>query len=920
MTTTKTRRRQGVRAARLGALGAVGVVAAAGLTLPSWSGASAAPALLSQGKAITASSSENPDYLAAKFADDGDLGTRWASKATDNEWLQVNLGSRQALGQITLTWEAAYAKSFKLQGSNDGVTFTDLTQATSGVNGAQTVTVSGSYQYVRMQGLTRATGYGYSLWEFQVFAGAAVDPTPTTCGTTNAAIGKAASASSVENADYTPAKAAFDGNAGTRWSSQPNDDQWLQVNLGSSQPVCKVTLTWEAAYAKTFKLQGSNNGTTFSDISAVTAGVNGTQTVPVSGSYQYVRMQGLTRATGYGYSLWEMAVNVGSGGSTTGPTPTPTPTPTTTPTPTPTPTTTPTGPTGPGLPTSDTPDLGSNVAIFDPTMSKATIQTKLDEVFNAQKENQFGDRRDALLFKPGNYGNIATNDGADGVYANIGFNTSILGLGLSPDDVTINGAVTVDAFNASEAGNATQNFWRSAENLSINPIGGTDRWGVSQAAPFRRIHVKGSLDLFPNGCGWSSGGYIADSVVDGQTSSCSQQQFYTRDSNLGFNLKPKQVPWDGSNWNMVFSGVVNAPAQSFPNPKYTTLDTTPVSREKPFLYIDGAGKYRVFVPSLRTNARGASWVSGTTAGSSLPMSTFYVAKPGVSAATLNQALAAGQNLFFTPGVYHLNETLNVTKADTVVLGIGYATLIPDNGVVGMTVADVDGVKIAGLLFDAGTTNSSSLMTVGASRSTVSHAANPTTVQDTYFRVGGGVAGKATNSLIVNSSNVIIDHTWAWRADHGSGVGWNLNTADNGVVVNGDNVLATGLFVEHYQKWNVLWNGNGGRTIFYQNEMPYDPPNQAAWMSTPTTNGYAAYKVAPSVTTHEAWGLGSYILTLNDRSMHSARAFEVPDTAGVKMHDMVTVSLGNVGIIDHVINNTGPVTPTNSTPASVTSYP
>ena len=110
--------------------------------------------------------------------------------------------------------------------------------------------------------------------------------------------------------------------------------------------------------------------------------------------------------------------------------------------------------------------------------------------------------------------------------------------------------------------------------------------------------------------------------------------------------------------------------------------------------------------------------------------------------------------------------------------------------------------------------------------------------------------------MVNSNNVIGDHMWLWRADHGSGVGWTTNTADTGLVVNGDNVTMYGLFVEHYQKYQVIWNGNGGRTYFFQNEMPYDPPNQAAWMNG-STQGYAAYKVADSVTSHEAWGLGSY---------------------------------------------------------------
>jgi hypothetical protein len=301
------------------------------------------------------------------------------------------------------------------------------------------------------------------------------------------------------------------------------------------------------------------------------------------------------------------------------------------------------------------------------------------------------------------------------------------------------------------------------------------------------------------------------------------------------------------------------------------------------------------------------------------MSQFFVARPSDGAARINQALAQGLNIFLTPGIYHLNQTINITRPDTVVLGVGLPTLIPDGGINAMSVADVDGVKLAGFLFDAGTTNSQVLLTVGPAGSSANHAANPTTIQDVFFRIGGAFAGKATTSLIVNSNNVIIDHIWAWRGDHGAGIGWNLNTADTGLIVNGDDVLATGLFVEHYQKYEVIWNGERGRTIFFQNEKPYDPPNQAAWMNG-AMNGYAAYKVADGVTTHEAWGLGSYCYFNVNPAVNAYHSFEVPNRPGVRMHNLSTVSLGNNGSITHVINDTGAVTPTNSTPSVVVNYP
>ncbi|GHF65731.1 hypothetical protein FHX82_006076 [Amycolatopsis bartoniae] len=554
---------------------------------------------------------------------------------------------------------------------------------------------------------------------------------------------------------------------------------------------------------------------------------------------------------------------------------------------------------------SDTPDFGSNVRIFDPSMSAASIQSQLDADFNAQKDTQsaqFANGRVAHLFKPGTYA----------VHDNVGFYTSVAGLGQNPDDVTINGDVTVDAFNSSDAGNATQNFWRSAENLAINPSSGADRWAVAQAAPFRRIDVHGDLQLYPASYGWASGGYVADTKVSGQAASVSQQQWYTRDSALG--------SWAGGVWNMVFSGTTGAPATTFPNPPETTLATTPVSRDVPYLYLDGSGKYRVFLPSLRTNASGPSWANGSTPGSSLPMSQFYVVKSGDTAASINNALASGCNLFFTPGVYHLSQTLNVTRPDTVVLGIGYPTLVPDNGVDAMHVSDVDGVRLKGLLFDAGTTNSSALLTVGTQGSATSHAADPVSIQDVFFRIGGQVAGKATTSLVVNSNDTIIDHIWAWRADHGNAgtVGWTVNTADTGLLVNGNNVIATGLFVEHYQKYEVIWNGQNGRTIFFQNEMPYDVPNQASWNS--GVNGYAAYKVGSGVTSHEAWGLGSYCYFNVNPSVNAYHAFEVPNASGVRFHSLLTVSLNYQGTITHVINDTGAVTPSGTTPSNVVSYP
>ncbi|MCU1682596.1 MAG: Ricin lectin [Amycolatopsis sp.] len=543
---------------------------------------------------------------------------------------------------------------------------------------------------------------------------------------------------------------------------------------------------------------------------------------------------------------------------------------------------------------SDAPDFGPNVKIFDPSMSSSDIQSQLDSISNQQQGNEFGGDRYAVMFKPGTYNNDV----------NVGYYTQALGLGLNPDDVTINGGVHVQDQN----GGALVNFWRGAENFAVNPSGGTDTWAVSQSSPMRRVDIHGDLQLSDSG--YSSGGFLADSNVTGQVRSGSQQQWLSRNTSWG--------SWDGSNWNMVFVGAQNAPAQSFPNPPDTTVDQTPVVREKPFLYVDGSGNYQVFAPSVRTNTAGTTWGSGTAPGKSLPISQFYIAKPADTADTINSALASGKNLLFTPGVYHLSSEIHVTRPDTVVLGLGLATLTPDNGNAAMKVDDVNGVEIAGLLLDAGQTNSPVLLEVGPSGSGADHSGDPTTLSDVFFRVGGAGVGKVSQAAVINSNNVITDDTWIWRADHGDGVGWNDNTADNGLVVNGDNVTAYGLAVEHFQQYQVIWNGNDGRTYFFQNEMPYDVPDQGTWRG--GGNGYAAYKVADTVTNHQAWGLGSYCYFSTNPSVVADRAFEVPNTPGVSLHGLVTVSLGGTGTITNIINDTGGSVNSGNTVADLSNYP
>jgi|WetSurMetagenome_2_1015567.scaffolds.fasta_scaffold00055_50 hypothetical protein len=535
------------------------------------------------------------------------------------------------------------------------------------------------------------------------------------------------------------------------------------------------------------------------------------------------------------------------------------------------------------------PDFGPNVLIFDPSMNTGFMQARLDTVSGLQDGAQFGAGRYAYFFKPGFYN----------LDVRVGFYTEALGLGLTPDSVQITGLVHSEADWM--GGNATCTFWRACAGICVLPDNGLNRWAASQGVPVRRMHIKGNVALDDGG--WSSGGYIADTKVDGSVSSGSQQQYFSRNDVYG--------SWGGQVWNMVFVGVTGAPTENGVN--RTVVPKTPLIAEKPFLNIDRSGNYFIMVPDLRRDSTaGVSWAGGTTAGIQLPIDLFYIAKPTDNAASINAALASGKNMLFTPGHYNLESTILVTRPGTVVLGIGYPSLTPVNGNIAMKVSDVDGVKIGGLLLEGNTQNSPVLLQVGDSGSTLDHSKNPICLYDIFCRVGGQFNGLAACFVKINCNDVILDHTWLWRADHGAGAGWNSNKNANGLIVNGNNVTVYGLFVEHTQEYQTWWNGENGRVYFYQSEMPYDPPDQPSWMRG-SVNGYPSYKVSDNVRTHEARGLGVYSVFHNN--VASENAYEVPMNApGIKMHHLVTQKLGG-GEITHVINTTG-----GTASSSVLDYP
>ncbi len=569
--------------------------------------------------------------------------------------------------------------------------------------------------------------------------------------------------------------------------------------------------------------------------------------------------------------------------------------------------------------------FGNNMYIFNETDNQDQMDATIEKIFDGQHYNQFGEERYTLAYKPGDY------TGASDV--NMGYYTQLLGLGKTPYDVKIRNVRTPAALSKN---NATCNFWVGIENVTIADLDNNDdvyfsfQWGVSQAAPARRLYVerKASFDWYS---GWASGGFVADCYFEKSAGSYSQQQYYYRNCYINGGVY-------GVNWNQLIQGCegINGnnskdnTGKPFSNAVAllqnngvtnwdqrgctTMIDNTPVIREKPFLYFDAAeDEYKVFVPAMRKDAKGVSW-SRENMGEGTSISVdkyFYVARPDRdTAATINKQLRLGKNIIFSPGVYHAEEAIHVTKANTVLLGLGQATIIPDNEEAAIVTEDVGGLAVCGLILDAGN-HSKTLLTVGKEGCNRDHSDNPTVLQDVIYRVGGtGHLGRCDSCQVINSNHVIIDHTWIWRADHGDNTGWYKNTSDNGLIVNGDDVTSYGLFCEHFQKYDIIWRGERGSTYFLQNEKCYDPQSQESWMSHDgEKKGYAAYKVANNVKEHYAVALGVYdvFINTNGASIYLDNAIEVPDSEKVLIENACIVEIANgagpkVGI-NHIVNGT-----------------
>ncbi|GAB3522615.1 hypothetical protein [Emticicia fontis] len=568
--------------------------------------------------------------------------------------------------------------------------------------------------------------------------------------------------------------------------------------------------------------------------------------------------------------------------------------------------------------------FGDNVYFYDRKYEKAeTARNEINSQFLtcglAGVNGEWTTKRQAYYLKANINGQTYDSGGsgsASSAEANsieLGFYSHIGGLGKTPTEVKLGSVFTRP--HLSGGANATCTFWRSMENVTVMR---DFAWTVSQSTSARRMQIESTSkyisDVGSNNF-WGSGGFIADSRYTASRPNWGgQQQWYTRNTNF-----PAGSGTMGGSYNMVWQGCVNAPEANDAN---SPISTTPIIREKPFLFIDKDGEYKVFVPAWQKDRVGVSWSETDMGKGKIQdlLTDWYVAKEGDTEVEINNALKVGKNIFFTPGHYALNAPIQVNRKDAILLGAGIAsvTLEPtEKNTWGcIYVDDKDGIIVAGLLMDSFNSTTYQIR-VGNEGAKADHSSNPILLTDITCRVGG-VQSKNIQihtSMQINSNHVVGDHFWLWRADHGSQRGgnlrWTRDRCKNGLMVNGDDVTLYGLFTEHYQEYEVLWLGERGRTYFLQNEPPYDAPNQVSWSSQGgKVDGYAAYKVANTVKEHQGIGMGSYaVFTGTDGKVNKSNGFEIPNSPNVKLEKMCITRFAGPGQIQNVINGIGGSTAT-----------
>jgi hypothetical protein len=554
------------------------------------------------------------------------------------------------------------------------------------------------------------------------------------------------------------------------------------------------------------------------------------------------------------------------------------------------------------------PTFGSGVRVFGPGDNMDEIQGAVNAAYanngghDPPDHGHWSEHRYAFLFKPGTYN----------VEVPVGYYTQVAGLGTSPDDVVFTspkGVYCEEGTFKTKIG-ALNTFWRSVENFRTSATydwipgrGEGMTWAASQASPMRRLHVDNNLILYEYRQGewngdYASGGFLGNSKIEGIVASGSQQQFFTRNSEM--------QQWQDGVWNMVFMGVQGAPAShcgsdaSMCSSSFLTLPDVPTVAEKPFVSIDSSGRYSLNVPGVKSSSAGVDWDPGRQ----IDFSQVYVADPARdTAATINAHTSAGLSVVLSAGLYHLEAPIELNHANQVLLGLGLANLIAAHGTSAIVVGNVPGVRIGGILVSAGPEATDVLVKFGSGGYS-GEASNPGTLQDVFIRVGDQTASgvQARVMLEINNGHTIGDNVWLWRADHtAEGLVYaGNNPCDHGLVVNGDDVTMLGWSAEHSLKDQVQWNGERGYSSFLQVELPYDVDSSYG------DAGITGYRVADNVQQHTAYGVGIY---------HYFRDFAVTVETGVVAPAHLTnqfiqpfsVYLNGSGTMNHIINDQGPGT-------------
>lgn len=553
------------------------------------------------------------------------------------------------------------------------------------------------------------------------------------------------------------------------------------------------------------------------------------------------------------------------------------------------------------------PQWPASVHVFSPSTAPGDIEAAVNAAFSENgghapaNHGQFSSSRYAFLFEPGTYSTDVP----------VGYYTQVLGLGDSPDDVVFTGPKGVYCEEGSYAiDGALSTFWRSAENFKTAATftwatGTGMMWAVSQAAPLRRVDVVNELILFEyqppiEAAGEASGGYMSDVRVGGKTTSGSQQQWLSRNSNF-------EGGWEGGVWNMVFVGNENAPQDHCSNTgglPFVVVDETPTVAGKPFISLE-SGLYSLNIPQSRQNTVGAEWLDSGAVIKKVGFEQVYVASAEVdTAVSINAALSSGLHVVLAPGIYSLDASLQINTEGQVLLGLGLATLVAANGQPAVKVGDVNDVRVAGILLQAGAQATSALLQWG-NGGFAGSASTPGVLSDVFARVGGPdtVEVQAEVMVEINSGNVIGDNLWLWRADHSvNGLVYNsYNPCTTGLKVTGDDVTMFSLAAEHTLGDLVSWSGNNGRTYFYQSEFPYDV-TQANYGD----KGFAGYRVGDDVTAHDAWGIGVYHY-FRDNAVTVDSGIVCPAALETHFKSSVGVWLNGDGTMNHVINTSGNVT-------------